>query len=111
MNKKNYASTALLMPATGAIVQSVSQTKGAIGYVGLAYLEKEVKTLKVSYNKGKSYVAPSVETAMDKTYPVTRPLYYYYFGSVEAKVKPLVSYVLSPAGQKEVLKDGYVPIK
>ena len=32
---KNYKSSILSMPATGAIVQSVSQTKGAIGYVGL----------------------------------------------------------------------------
>ncbi|MGB3083207.1 MAG: phosphate ABC transporter substrate-binding protein, partial [Saprospiraceae bacterium] len=34
MDKKNYASTVLNMPATGAIVQSISQTKGAIGYIG-----------------------------------------------------------------------------
>ncbi len=45
LNRKNYSSSVLNMPATGAIIQSVSQTKGAIGYVGLAYLEKEVKTL------------------------------------------------------------------
>lgn len=51
MHKKNYAATALLMPATGAIVQSVSQTEGAIGYVGLAYLDKSVKPLKVSYDQ------------------------------------------------------------
>ncbi len=30
MNRKNYASSVLNMPATGAIIQSVSQTKGAI---------------------------------------------------------------------------------
>lgn len=30
--------SSLSMPATGAIIQSVSQTKGAIGYVGLAYV-------------------------------------------------------------------------
>ena len=48
----------LSMPATGAIIQSVSQTKGAIGYVGLAYLNKEVKPIHVSYDAGKSYVEP-----------------------------------------------------
>ena len=47
LNKKNFGPKVLLMPATGAIVQSVSQTKGAIGYVGLAYLEKTVKSLKL----------------------------------------------------------------
>jgi len=111
MNKKNFAPTAMLMPATGAIVQSVSQTKGAIGYVGLAYLETTVKPLKISYDKGATYVAPSVESAMNKTYPISRPLYYYYLNSIETAVKPFVDFILSVEGQKIVKEIGYVPIK
>lgn len=111
MDKKNFAVTALLMPATGAIVQSVSQTPGAIGYVGLAYIEKSVKTLKVSYDKGKTYIAPSVETAMNKSYPITRPLFYYYPVSVEKSVKPYIDFILSAEGQKIVSAEGYVPLK
>lgn len=111
MNKKNFAPTAMLMPATGAIVQSVSQTKGAIGYVGLAYLETTVKPLKVSYDKGVTYVAPSVASAMDKTYPISRPLYYYYLNSIETAVKPFVDFILSVEGQKIVQEVGYVPVK
>lgn len=110
LNKKNYASSVLNMPATGAIVQSVSQTKGAIGYIGLAYMEKEVKALKVSYDKGKTYIAPSMATAKDKTYPVVRPLYYYYLTTVEKTVKPFVDYILSTEGQKNVESVGYVPL-
>lgn len=111
LNKKNFGTNSLLMPATGAITQSVSQTKGAIGYVGLAYLDKAVKAIKVSYDKGKTYVMPSISTAMDKTYPVTRPLYYYYLTSVEKLVSPYVNFILSPEGQNIVLKTGYVPLK
>lgn len=111
LNKKNYVSSALLMPATGAIVQSISQTEGAIGYVGLAYIEKDVKALKVSYDKGKTFVAPSVENAKNKTYPVTRPLYYYYLTSVEKNIKPFVDYILSAEGQKIVANEGYIPVK
>jgi phosphate transport system substrate-binding protein len=110
MSKKNFVSSALLMAATGAVVQSVSQTKGAIGYVGLAYVEKEVKALKVSYDKGKTFVAPNVENAKSKKYPITRPLYYYYTTSVAVKVNPFVKFVLSPEGQKIVLAEGYVPL-
>lgn len=106
---KNYTASALMMPATGAIVQSVSQTKGAIGYVGLAYLDKAVKAVKVAYKKG-AYVEPSVETAKNKTYPITRPLYYYYTTKVEGRVKPLINYILSAEGQNLVLKEGYVPL-
>jgi phosphate transport system substrate-binding protein len=108
---KNYASSALLMPATGAIIQSVSQTKGAVGYVGLAYVEKTVKALKVSYDKGKTYVTPSVETAKNKTYPITRPLQLYYLTSLEKKVAPYINYLLSAEGQKIVLDEGYIPLK
>ena len=110
MSKKNYASTVLNMPATGAIVQSVKQTKGAIGYVGLAYLEKEVKDIAVAYD-GKTFVKASMKAAKDHTYPVSRPLYYFYAGDVEAKVKPFVDYILSSEGQKIVEEVGYVSIK
>ncbi len=110
LNKKNYASSALMMPATGAIVQSVSQTAGAIGYVGLAYIQKDVKALKVSYDGGKTFVAPSVEAAKNKTYPITRPLFYYYLKTTEKTIKPYLDFVLSAEGQKIVLQEGYVPL-
>ncbi len=108
---KNYASSALLEPATGAIVQSVSQTPGAIGYVGLAYVEKNVKALKVSYDQGKTFIIPSVANAISNTYPITRPLYVYYLNTMEKTVKPYVNFLLSAEGQKIVNAEGYVPLK
>lgn len=111
MKQKNYASTALLMPATGAIIQSVSQTKGAIGYVGLAYVEKTVRALKVSYDGGKTYVSPSMATAKNNTYPISRPLQLYYLTKSEKLVSPYIQYILSAEGQKIVEDEGYVPLK
>lgn len=110
LNRKNYASSVLNMPATGAIVQSVSQTKGAIGYIGLAYMEKNVKDIQVSYDKGKNYVMASVQNAKNKSYPIVRPLYYYYNTTVEKKVKPFLDYILSPEGQKIVSGVGYIEL-
>ncbi len=110
LKNKNYASSVLSMPATGAIVQSISQTKGAIGYIGLAYMDKAVKALKVSYDKGKTFIAPSLETAKDKTYPIVRPLYYYYLTTIEKTVKPFVDFCLSAEGQKIVEQVGYIPL-
>jgi phosphate transport system substrate-binding protein len=109
LKNKNYMSSVLSMPATGAIMQSISQTKGAIGYVGLAYLNNKVKALKVSYD-GKNFVAPSLETAKNKTYPVVRPLLYYYEKKSEAKVNPFVNFVLSAEGQKIVKNEGYITV-
>ena len=77
LKNKNYMSSSLSMPATGAIIQSVSQTKGAIGYVGLAYLSPRVKSLSISYD-GTHFAPPTMESATDKSYPIVRHIYYYY---------------------------------
>lgn len=111
LKNKNYMNGILSMPATGAIIQSVSQTKGAIGYVGLAYLNKEVKPIHVSYDAGKTFVEPSFANAKNKTYPVVRPLFYYYEVKGESKVKPFIDYILSPEGQVIVKEVGYIPVK
>jgi phosphate ABC transporter substrate-binding protein, PhoT family (TC 3.A.1.7.1) len=110
LNNKNYKKDILSMPATGAIIQSVSQTKGAIGYVGLAYVSKNVKALKVSYG-GKKFVAPTVANAKNKSYPVVRPLYMYYIKKDEAKVTPFLNFALSAKGQKMVDEVGYIAAK
>ena len=110
LDKKNFGNQALLMPATGAIVQSVSQTKGAIGYIGLAYESNEVAAINVSYDGGKTFVTPSIEAAQDKTYPISRPLFFYFDKQVEPKLKPFLDYALSPEGQAIVREVGYVPL-
>jgi phosphate transport system substrate-binding protein len=108
LKNKNYVNGIMSMPATGAIIQSISQTKGAIGYVGLAYLNREVKAIAVSYDQGTSYVEPSISNAKNGTYPIVRPLLYYYISRSEQKVKPFIDYVLSPAGQKIVADAGFI---
>jgi hypothetical protein len=111
LKNKNYMSSSLSMPATGAIIQSVSQTKGAIGYVGLAYINKEVKPIHVSYDAGKTFTEPSFENAKNKAYPIVRPLFYYYDVKNEGKVKPFIDYILSAEGQATVKQVGYIPVK
>lgn len=109
LQEKNYMAGVLSMPATGAVIQSVSQTKGAIGYVGMAYVGKGVKALKVSYD-GKNFVYPSMATGRNHTYPIIRELYYYYTEDKKQVVSPFISYLLSSTGQKIVMKSGYVPV-
>ena len=109
LKNKNYMSSSLSMPATGAIIQSVSQTRGAIGYVGLAYVSPRIKTLAVSYD-GQHYAAPTLENAINKTYPIVRPLYYYYNRKNASIVAPLLDFILSAAGQKIIKESGYIPV-
>ncbi|GHU63823.1 phosphate ABC transporter substrate-binding protein [Bacteroidia bacterium] len=111
LKNKNYKSGIMSMPATGAIVQSVSQTTGAIGYIGLAYLNKNVKAIHVSYDQGKSFVEPSEANAKNKTYPIVRPLYYYYLTKTEKLVRPFIDYILSIEGQQTVKETGFITLK
>lgn len=110
LKNKNYMSGTLSMPATGAVIQSVSQTKGAIGYVGLAYVSPKIKTLAISYDN-KNYSLPSVSNAFRKLYPIVRPLYYYYNKQNEKTISPFIQYLLSDEGQSIIKDNGYVPIR
>ncbi len=110
LNNKNYMAGVLSMPATGAIIQSVSQTKGAIGYVGLAYLSPKVKALSVAYKDNK-YVYPSMANGSNKSYPIVRPLFYYYNKKYSEKNMPFINFILSDAGQNIIKKGGYIPVK
>lgn len=110
LKHKNYVNSTLSLPATGAIIQSINQTKGAIGYVGIAYLNNKVKPLRVSYDD-KTFVAPTFENAQNLSYPIVRPLFYYYLQENEKKVAPFINYFTNENGQKTTKKIGYIPAK
>lgn len=110
LKNKNYKSGIMSMPATGAVVQSVSQTPGAIGYVGLAYLNSKVKAVSVSYDNGKTYVEPTKANAKSKVYPIVRPLFLYYTLNKKDEVSPFIDYILSTEGQKIVSEIGYIEL-
>lgn len=109
LDGKEFAPTALMMPATGAIIQSVSQTPASIGYVGIAYLNPQVQAVSVSYDQGKRFVPPSVANARNRSYPIVRPLFFLYLENKRARVAPFMDYVMSAAGQAEVARQGFIP--
>ena len=61
------------MPATGAIIQSVSQTKG-LSDKGLCVSFSQGESIAVSYD-GTHYAMPSVEMQTKKLYPIVRPYF------------------------------------
>ena len=93
------------------VVALVGRTPCAIGYSGMAYITPEVKALKLSKHKGEPSVAPSSPSAMDKTYPLARALYFYSPGEPKPHVKEFLDWVLSSDGQKIVTDIGFVTIK
>lgn len=96
---------ALLQASNGAVVQAVSKNKLAIGYIGLGYLNKEIKQVSVNGIMG------DATTALNKTYPVSRGLNLYTPGEPKGDAKGLVDFMLSPAGQKMADETGFVPLK
>jgi phosphate transport system substrate-binding protein len=93
------------------VVALVGRTPCAIGYSGMAYITPEVKALKLSKHKGEPSVAPSMQSAMDKSYPLARALYFYSPGEPQPHVKEFLDWVVSAEGQKIVVDIGFVPIQ
>lgn len=104
LNKAKVLPQAELQASNGAIVQVVSKNRYAIGYVGLGYVNKSVKGLTVNGIKA------TAETCISKEYPVSRPLYMYTNGEPKGEAAKFIKFVLSPAGQKLVEKEGFVPL-
>ena len=98
------------MQGSKDVVELVANTPGAIGYSGMGYNTPAVKELRVSKKAGEPSFAPTVETTLAHTYPIARPLYMYTLGEPLGAVKTYLDWVHSEAGQKIVLKSGYVPL-
>lgn len=91
-------------------VSLVGHTPLAIGYSGMGYMTSEVKVLKISKRPGDPVVAPTVENAINGTYPLTRELLVYSVGELSGAAKEYMDWILSPEGQAIVVELGYVPV-
>jgi phosphate transport system substrate-binding protein len=92
------------------VVELVSKTPCAIGYSGMGYATPEVKTLRVAKSSGEPAYAPSIESTLDQTYPISRPLFMYTLGEPEGHLKEYLDWIHSDAGQQIVKETGYVPL-
>jgi phosphate transport system substrate-binding protein len=109
--KNDYKAGSLDMNGSKDVVELVSKTPTAIGYSGMGYATPAVKVLKVSRKKGEPGVAPSIASTLDKSYPISRPLFMYTPGAPSPEVKAYIDWVLSPPGQLVLEHTGYVPLK
>jgi phosphate transport system substrate-binding protein len=68
-----------------------------------------VKTVRVSKGRGEAAITPTLETALDGTYPIARPLFLYTRGEPQGPVKAFIEWTLGEAGQQVVQDVGFVP--
>lgn len=91
------------------VVDTVQKTPCAIGYSGLAYATPEVAMPCVK--TADKCVAPTVDSALDGSYPIARPLFMYTKGQPTGKVKSYLDWILSDKGQCIISKKGYAPVR
>ncbi len=104
-----YAPQALPQISNQGIHDVVMKNEHAIGYIGLGYLDDQVKALKVIGQKGQPGVAPSIATVKDGSYPISRPLYCYTNGEPTGALAEYLSWCLGAEGQAIVQETGFVP--
>ena len=102
---EEYSSSALFLPSNEALKQQVENSKGAIAYIGMGYMDNSVKEVTVNG------VEATLANVKAKKYPISRAVYWYADKTVSGTAKDLISFMLSPKGQEIVKKEGFVPVK
>jgi len=93
-----------------AISDQVKSNAAAIGYFGMGWITKDVKPLEISKD-GKQFFAPTADNTSNKKYPIARGLQMYVNGNAGEKAQKFIDFVMSPAGQKVVKEQDFVPVK
>lgn len=84
-----------MQASSGAVVQTISENKNAIGYVGLGYMDKSTKGLKVND------VTASAQTALSKQWPIARELFVFTNGAPAGGAKAFVNTCWTPARDRK----------
>ncbi len=105
-----FTKNALVAKENGEVAAKVASTPGAIGYVGMAFVEEVTKA--GGRNLMVNGVADTIANVVAKKYPLSRQLYLVTkgepaAGSVE---KAFIEYVLSPRGQAIVKSVDFIPV-
>ena len=109
LDKEDFKLGSRDMHGSKDVVDIVMNTACAIGYSGLAYATEEVKMPCVTSSAEGGCVAPSVESAIDGSYPIARPLFMYTADQPKGAVADYINWILSDVGQCIILGKGYAP--
>lgn len=110
LQNKDYKLGSKDMSGSKDVVELVSRTPGAIGYSGMGYKIDEVKFVKIKRTDADQAYLPTLKNVVDGNYSLARPLHMYTLGQPSGHVKEYIDWVLSPAGQAIVKREGYVPV-
>ncbi len=108
MEKEGFRNDMLEMNSNGAVHDKVATTPGAVGYVGLGYVDEEVKGLRIWNND--EWVEPTIMNVKNGKYPIARNLNMFTNGEPTGLMKDFIDFILSSEGQQIVEEEGFVSI-
>ena len=88
---------------SGTLVQTVSQTKGAIGYVALSYLMNNNIVTPLAIDG----VEPTLDNVYNGKYPVWGYEHMYTKGEATGAVKAFIDFIMSKDYSADIEKQGY----
>jgi phosphate transport system substrate-binding protein len=96
------------------IVTAIGGSPSSLGWVGLHFAEENADTIKaIPVDGGDGCVAPTSDTVSDKSYPISRPLFF-YVNNAKVDENPalgaFVDFYLSDEGIASVTEEGYVAL-
>ena len=97
--------TALVTPSNSSVKRAVAQSRGAIGYMSLGYVDQKVKAVRVDG------VRCNAATVKDGSYPFARALWVYASDPDNAAQKAFVDFLVGPEGQALAESLGIVGVR
>lgn len=106
LSKQKISDKAEYVGSNGAIRERVQSTPAAVGYVGLGFVDKSVKALKVND------IYPDNATVTSGTYPIARPLFMFTNGypKMGSELYNFLNLFLTQKGQQIIQEIGFVPV-
>ncbi|NWF51800.1 MAG: phosphate ABC transporter substrate-binding protein [Nitrospirae bacterium] len=105
LHRDTIRTDAFVVATSSRMVRSVAENKYAIGYIGIGYIDKSVKALKID---GKT---ATEENVRDGSWPIVRSLYMYTNGRPGGLTAEFIDFIMSEEGQNIVTKAKYISIK
>lgn len=104
-----------LTAAGEVMMKDLGEDPYGIAYTGMPFLTDRTKPLALAPRNGKDYVELTLDTVQNRSWPLTRDVYYYVKRRkgqpIDPDIAEFLRYILSRQGQEAIERDGkYLPL-
>lgn len=103
MGDRRTTSAAQVAPSSAAMIETVAEQPGSIGYVSMSYLDGRVRSLVIDGG------VPTLENVYTNAYPLRSTIFVVGQGEPEGDYRAFIAWVQSPDGQA-VVAEAYAPL-